>query len=50
MNHENQPQVRAIAVPVKRTLEDKMLKYIEGHNPQIWAVIALLAVAVVLGR
>jgi ribosomal silencing factor RsfS len=50
MSHENHPQARAIAVPVKPTLEDKMLKFIEGHNPQIWAVIALLAVVVVLAR
>ena len=50
MTQDHRAQVRAIAIPAKPTLEDKMLKFIEGHNPQIWAVIALLAVVVVLQR
>lgn len=32
------------------TLEDRALKYIEGHNAQIWAGIAVLAVLVVIFR
>ena len=42
------PEVRVIALPVKPTLEDRVLKFIEGHNMEIWAAIALLAVLVVM--
>ncbi|MFM7342018.1 MAG: hypothetical protein ACKOCZ_09845 [Betaproteobacteria bacterium] len=41
---------QAMAAVPRRTLEDKLLKFIEGHNPQIWAAIALLALVVVLTR
>ncbi len=50
MTHEHEPQMRTIAAPPRRTLEDKLLKFIEGHNPQIWTAIAVLAAVVVLGR
>ncbi len=33
-----------------RTLEDRLLKFIEGHNPHIWAVIACAALLVVWMR
>ncbi len=33
-----------------RTLEDKLLKFIEGHNPHIWTAIACAAVLVVWTR
>jgi hypothetical protein len=50
MSYEHEPQVRAVAAPPRRTLEDKLLKFIEQHNPQIWTAIGVLAVVVVLGR
>ncbi len=30
------------------TLEDRLLKFIEGHNTHIWSAIAVLAVVVIL--
>ncbi len=50
MTHEHEPQMRTVAAPPRRTLEDKLLKFIEGHNPQIWTAMAVLAAVVVLGR
>jgi len=39
-----------VTVKRSRTLEDKLLKFIEGHNPHIWAVIAVAALLVVWTR
>jgi len=39
-----------VTVSSPRTLEDKLLKFIEGHNPHIWAVIACAALLVVWTR
>ncbi len=48
MNPDPSPDSHA---PSSRlTLEDRALKYIEGHNLQIWAGIAVLAVLVVIFR
>ena len=32
------------------TLEDRVLKFIEGHNPHIWTVIACVTAVVVYTR
>ena len=48
LSDRQRPQ--SIALPVRRTLEDKILKFIEGHNPQIWTAIAVLAIVVVWSR
>jgi hypothetical protein len=50
MSYKQEAQVGAVAAPPRRTLEDKLLKFIEGHNPQIWTAIAVLAAVVVLSR
>ena len=55
MNPDNRPPlhpqaVRSVAVPLKPTPEDRALKFIEEHNVQIWAAIALLALLVVSQR
>lgn len=50
MSLRNEAPSAVLAVPPRRTLEDKLLKFIEGHNPQIWTVIAVLAIVVVLTR
>lgn len=49
--HSEQPlNPQALTAKRPRTLEDKLLKFIEGHNPHIWAVIACAAVLVVWTR
>lgn len=48
-NHRSVPQ-NTIASPPRRTMEDKLLKFIEGHNPHIWSAIAVLAIVVVATR
>mgnify|MGYP001357044795 CR=1 FL=1 len=51
MMHNHRPvPLHTISTPPRRTLEDKLLKFIEGHNPHIWAAIAILAVVVVATR
>lgn len=48
--HQRSVPTHTVAARPRPTLEDRLLKFIEGHNPHIWAAIALLAVAVVLTR
>lgn len=43
------PPSTATAVP-RRTLEDRLLKFIEGHNLAIWAAIAAITAVVVWAR
>ncbi len=50
MSYKQEAPIGAVAAPPRRTLEDKLLKFIEGHNPQIWTAIAVLAVVVVFTR
>jgi len=40
----------AVTTSRPRTLEDRLLKFIEGHNPHIWAVIACAALLVIWTR
>ncbi len=39
-----------LALSPRRTLEDKLLKFIEGHTPHIWAAIAVITAVVVWAR
>jgi hypothetical protein len=47
MSEQHPPPQSAVTVAPRRTLEDRLLKFIEGHNPHIWATIAVIAVMVV---
>ncbi len=50
MHTETPLPPQAVTARRPRTLEDRLLKFIEGHNPHIWAVIAAMAVLVVWTR
>jgi hypothetical protein len=47
--HPHHPSSPVTPTP-PRTLEDKMLKFIEGHNVHIWLAIAAISAAVVYLR
>lgn len=50
MTDDPSPSAPGAAAPPRPTLEDRVLRYIEGHNAQIWVGIAALAVVVVILR
>lgn len=50
MHTESPLSPQAATARRPRTLEDRLLKFIEGHNPHIWTVIACVAVWVVWTR
>jgi len=50
MRDEHLPPSSAVTAAPRRTLEDKLLKFIEGHNPHIWAAIAVITGVVVWVR
>ena len=50
MSEQHPPPQSAATVAPRRTLEDKLLKFIEGHNPHIWAAIAVITGVVVWVR
>ncbi len=50
MHSQDPPSSLSQAASRRPTLEDRLLKYIEAHNPQIWTVIACVALLVVWTR
>ena len=45
--NQSDPSLPTTAVARRPTLEDRLLKFIEGHNPHIWTAIAVLTLVVV---
>jgi len=50
MRDQHPPPSGIVTAAPRRTLEDKLLKFIEGHNPHIWAAIAVITAVVVWAR
>ena len=50
MHTESPLSPQAATARRPRTLEDRLLKFIEGHNLAIWAAIAAITAVVVWAR